>query len=63
MDCAQILKHLFSLGIANFVTFDAHDPGGKCAPASNFESFETSYQIIEVFLKQTENLILDSIIL
>ena len=61
MDCAQILKHLFSLGIANFVTFDAHDPRvANAVPASNFESFETSYQIIEVFLKQTENLILDS---
>ncbi len=53
LDCSQMLHTLFSLGIDNFITFDAHD--GRIAnavPRHNFEAFPTSMQITRSILKE-----------
>lgn len=51
LDCASMLKHLFSLGVNNLITFDAHD--GRivnAVPTKNMENIASSYQIIEALI-------------
>lgn len=51
-DCAVMLRQLFSFGISNFITYDAHD--GRVAnavPRHNFENFPTALQIISRMLE------------
>ena len=48
LDCAQALKDLVRMGVANIITFDAHDPRIQNAiPLSGFESFRPTYQFIK----------------
>lgn len=57
MDCAQMLRELFSLGISNFITFDAHDPRvANAVPRMNFESFPTVLPILKCLLKTVPDL-------
>lgn len=61
MDCALILKQLFSLGISNFFTFDAHDPRvANAVPRNNFETFPTAYQMVKTLLDDYPDIKLDS---
>lgn len=61
MDCAQMLIQLFNLGIANFITFDAHDDRiGNAVPGHNFESFTTSLQLMQAILHDYPSLELNS---
>lgn len=51
LDCAVVLRYLFSLGISNFITFDAND--GRVAnavPRNNFENFPTFLPVIKKLL-------------
>ncbi len=48
LDCAYMLQELNSLGVANIITFDAHDPRvANAIPISGFEDIPTTYQIIK----------------
>ncbi|MDY5836192.1 MAG: ribose-phosphate diphosphokinase [Eubacteriales bacterium] len=60
-DCAVMLRQLFSFGISNFITYDAHD--GRVAnavPRHNFENFPTALQIIERMLEVMPDLQINS---
>lgn len=60
LDCAVMLKRLFNLGIANFVTFDAHDERiANAVPRHNFESAETSFQLIEALVSEYPDVKID----
>lgn len=52
LDCAYALEELFSLGISNFITFDAHDPRvANSIPIGGFESVPTTYQILKAMVR------------
>ena len=57
LDCAYMLKQLTELGVANILTFDAHDGRiSNAIPSSSFESIPTSFQIIESMLTTVPHL-------
>lgn len=61
LDCAYILKQLFSLGITNLLTFEAHDSRVENAvPGCGFENLLTAYQLIEAMLHNIPDLKLNS---
>lgn len=61
LDCGAMLRYLFSLGIDNFITFDAHDSRvANAVPSSNFESFPTSYQTIRTIFQTIPDLRVDA---
>ncbi|MED9902861.1 MAG: ribose-phosphate pyrophosphokinase [Lachnospiraceae bacterium] len=60
LDCAFALDELRSMGVSNFVTFDAHDPRVQNAtPLSGFDNFTPPYQFIRALLSAEEDLIVD----
>ena len=60
LDCAFVLRELRDMGIANFITFDAHDPRVQNAiPLNGFDNFTTPYQFIKALLNSEEDLIVD----
>ncbi|MBE5869533.1 MAG: ribose-phosphate pyrophosphokinase [Lachnospiraceae bacterium] len=60
LDCAYALEELRDMGIANFVTFDAHDPRVQNAiPLNGFDNFTPPYQFLKALLKAEEDLIVD----
>ncbi len=60
LDCALMLHELESMGVANIITFDAHDPRvANSIPLTGFESFMPTYQILKALLKNVPDLQLD----
>ncbi len=60
LDCAYALKELSSMGVTNFVTFDAHDPRVQNAtPLCGFDNFTPPYQFIRSLLDVEKDLIID----
>ena len=60
LDCAYALKELSSMGVTNFVTFDAHDPRVQNAtPLFGFDNFTPPYQFIRSLLDVEKDLIID----
>ncbi|MBE5795318.1 MAG: ribose-phosphate pyrophosphokinase [Clostridiales bacterium] len=60
MDCALMLQELQSLGVSNFITFDAHDPRVQNAvPLMGFDSVKPSYQILKALFRQEQDLQID----
>ncbi len=60
LDCAYALSELKSMGINNFITFDAHDPRVQnSTPLSGFDNFTTPYQFIKALLNSEDDLIVD----
>ncbi len=60
LDCAYALEELRDMGIANFVTFDAHDPRVQNAiPLNGFDNFTPPYQFLKALLAAEEDLIVD----
>jgi len=60
LDCAMMLQELESMGVANIITFDAHDPRVQNAiPYGSFESVMPSYQILKALFKQEKDLHID----
>ncbi len=52
LDCAHMLEELYELGIANIITFDAHDERvANAIPTSGFESIPAAYQIIKALIR------------
>ena len=61
LDCALALRELSDMGVANIITFDAHDPRVQNAiPYSGFENIMPTYQFIKTLLRTTPDLTLDS---
>ena len=57
LDCAFALEELYNLGVANIITFDAHDERvANAIPLSGFESLPATYQIIKEMYKQIPDL-------
>ena len=60
LDCAYALKELRDMGVANFVTFDAHDPRVQnSTPLSGFDNFPPPYQFLRALLNAEEDLLVD----
>ncbi len=60
LDCAIALQELVDIGVANIITFDAHDPRVQNAiPVSGFENIQPTYQMIKACLKYDKDVILD----
>ncbi|NCA99173.1 MAG: ribose-phosphate pyrophosphokinase [Clostridia bacterium] len=57
LDCAYMLEELYSLGVENIITFDAHDDRvANAIPTSGFESIPSAYQIIKSLVNTTPDL-------
>ena len=57
LDCAFALEELYELGVANIITFDAHDERvANAIPLAGFESLPTTYQIIKEMYRQIPDL-------
>lgn len=60
LDCAYALRELQSMGIHNFITFDAHDPKVQNAtPLNGFDNFIPHDQFIKALLNAEDDLIVD----
>ena len=60
LDCAIALQELVDIGVANIITFDAHDPRVQNAiPVSGFENIQPTYQMIKACLMYDKDVILD----
>ncbi|MBR3607625.1 MAG: ribose-phosphate pyrophosphokinase [Lachnospiraceae bacterium] len=60
LDCAFMLEELYSMGIDNFITFDAHDPRVcNAIPLKGFDNYITPYNFIRALLEQERDLIID----
>lgn len=57
LDCAYMLEELYSLGVENIITFDAHDDRvANAIPTSGFESIPSAYQIIKAMVNTIPDL-------
>lgn len=60
LDCAYALRELRDMGVANFVTFDAHDPRVQnSTPLTGFDNFQPPYQFLRALLNAEEDLLVD----
>ncbi len=60
LDCAMALQELEHMGVANIITFDAHDPRVQNAvPLIGFDSVKPSYQILKALFRTEMDLHLD----
>lgn len=60
LDCAMMLQELSSMGVDNFITFDAHDSRVQNAiPLKSFENVRPTYQMIKACLAYEPDIILD----
>ncbi len=61
LDCALALQELTDMGVANIITFDAHDPRVQNAiPLSGFETVSPTYQFVKGLLRTVKDLQIDS---
>lgn len=60
LDCAQMLKELFNMGVSDIITFDAHDPRVQNAePLMGFDNFFPTYQIMKQLVNNFPDIKLD----
>ncbi len=60
LDCAIALQELERMGIANILTFDAHDPRVvNAVPLCGFENVQPTYQMLKALLRSVKDLHLD----
>lgn len=60
LDCALALQELTDMGVANIITFDAHDPRVQNSiPLSGFDSFNPPYQFMKALFRAVPDLISD----
>ena len=60
MDCALMLQELVHMGVANIITFDAHDPRVQNAiPLNGFESIMPTYQMLKAMCHTYDDLKID----
>ncbi len=60
LDCAMALQELETMGVANIITFDAHDPRVMNAvPLCGFENVMPTYQMLKALLRSVKDLQID----
>ena len=60
LDCAMGLQELYSMGVENIITFDAHDPRViNCAPLGGFENVKASYQFLKGLCNNVDDIRFD----
>ena len=60
LDCAMMLQELTAMGVANILTFDAHDPRVQNAvPLHGFDNVQPTYQMIKAMLRKFPDIIVD----
>jgi len=60
LDCAMALQELERMGVANIITFDAHDPRVMNAvPLCGFEKVMPTYQMLKALLRSVKDLHID----
>ncbi len=60
LDCAYMLEELISMGVDNFITFDAHDPRvANAIPLSDFDNYTPPTPFIRALLHTERDLTID----
>lgn len=60
LDCAYAIGELMDMGVANFITFDAHDPRVQnSVPIKGFDNYTPHYQFMRALLHTTNDLLID----
>jgi len=60
LDCALALQELEHMGVANIITFDAHDPRVQNAiPLNGFETVQPTYQMIKALTRTVPDIAFD----
>ena len=60
LDCAVALQELQAMGVANIITFDAHDPRlMNAVPLLSFDNVMPTYQVLKTLLKHMPDLNFD----
>ncbi len=60
LDCAMMLQELTAMGIANILTFDAHDPRiCNAIPLSGFDNVQPTYQMIKALVRAVPDAVID----
>ena len=60
LDCAVALQELQAMGVANIITFDAHDPRlMNAVPLMSFDNVMPTYQVLKTLLKKMPELDFD----
>ena len=60
LDCAIMLQELVAMGVANIITFDAHDPRVcNAIPLSGFDNARPTYQMIKALVRTVPDIIID----
>ena len=61
LDCALMLQELEAMGVANIMTFDAHDPRVQNAiPLTGFDNVQPTYQMIKALVKAVPDVVIDN---
>lgn len=60
LDCAVALQELQAMGVANIITFDAHDPRMQNAvPLMGFDNVMPTYQVMKALLRAVPDICFD----
>ena len=60
LDCAIMLQELIGMGVANFLTFDAHDPRiNNAIPLHGFDNVQPTYQMIKALVEKVPDIVID----
>lgn len=60
LDCAYAIGELMDMGVANFITFDAHDPRVQnSVPIKGFDNYTPHYQFMRALLHTTNDLLIN----
>ena len=61
LDCAVALQELQAMGVANIITFDAHDPRlMNAVPLMSFDNVMPTYQVLKTLLRHMPDLNFDA---
>ena len=61
LDCAVALQELQAMGVANIITFDAHDPRlMNAVPLMSFDNAMPTYQVLKTLLKNMPDISFDA---
>ncbi len=60
LDCAMMLQELVNIGVANIITFDAHDPRvANAIPLSGFDNVMPNYQMIKALVRAVPDVVIE----
>jgi len=60
LDCAYMLEELYSMGVDNFITFDAHDPRvANAIPLNGFDNYTPPTPFLKALLASERDLVID----